>query len=147
MELLIVVAIIGILSAVGIVGFGGLLGGAKDAAATENHNRMASFMETILTQCSTKPTGSVPMGSGTYACATSITSADTVFANYLNTEFKSPMDTSRGMISGTTSTTPASGYSTLYGSGTSLYLRTAVPNPDNPSVAKQVLIKTIRRDY
>ena len=52
-ELLIVVAIIGILAAVGTAVIPGLLGGAKVKATTANHKEITNFMQIKFTQCST----------------------------------------------------------------------------------------------
>ena len=51
-ELLIVVAILGILAAVGIVSFGGFLGSAKIKATQANHKNIVNFMNAKITQCS-----------------------------------------------------------------------------------------------
>jgi len=50
-ELLIVVAIIGVLAAVGIPAYQGYIADAKVKATTENHQRMKSFMTATLTKC------------------------------------------------------------------------------------------------
>ena len=51
-ELLIVVAILGILAAVGIVSFGGFLGSAKENVVKANHSSMVKVIETELLKCS-----------------------------------------------------------------------------------------------
>ena len=43
-ELLVVVAILGILAAVGIVSFGGVLGSAKENATKANHTNAVKFL-------------------------------------------------------------------------------------------------------
>ena len=50
-ELLVVVAILGILAAVGIVSFGGFLGSAKENATKANHKNIVKFVEVQLTTC------------------------------------------------------------------------------------------------
>ena len=50
-ELLIVVAILGILAAIGIVSFGGFLGSAKENAAKANYNNFISEVSSILMKC------------------------------------------------------------------------------------------------
>ena len=50
-ELLIVVAILGILAAVGIVSFGGFLGSAKENAAKANYNNFISEVSSLLMKC------------------------------------------------------------------------------------------------
>ena len=51
-ELLIVVAILGILAGIGIVSFGGFLGSAKEKATLANHKNVVNFMNAKVTQCS-----------------------------------------------------------------------------------------------
>ena len=55
-ELLIVVAILGILAGIGIVGFGGFLGSAKEKATQANHKNVVNFMNARVTQCSIEKT-------------------------------------------------------------------------------------------
>jgi len=51
-ELLIVVAIIGILAAVGAVVIPNVLGNTKVTCAEDNHKKMVSYTKTVLTMCS-----------------------------------------------------------------------------------------------
>ena len=50
-ELLVVVAILGILAAVGIVSFGGFLGSAKEKTLLTNHNNILQFIESSILKC------------------------------------------------------------------------------------------------
>ena len=50
-ELLVVVAILGILAAVGIVSFGGFLGSAKENATKTNFNSVMKYIEMELLKC------------------------------------------------------------------------------------------------
>ena len=50
-ELLVVVAILGVLAAVGIVSFGGFLGSAKENAVKSNFNSVTKYIETELMKC------------------------------------------------------------------------------------------------
>ena len=50
-ELLVVVAILGVLAAVGIVSFGGFLGNAKENAVKTNHANMVKFTKSQLLKC------------------------------------------------------------------------------------------------
>ena len=50
-ELLIVVAILGILAAVGIVSFGGFLGSAKENASRANHKQVVQFIQASIMKC------------------------------------------------------------------------------------------------
>jgi len=66
-ELLIVVAIIGVLAAVGIPAYQGYIADAKVKAATENHLRIKSFMGASFTRCSMGGVVSLP-GVGNINC-------------------------------------------------------------------------------
>ena len=55
-ELLVVVAILGILAAVGIVSFGGFTGSAKENATKTNHKNVVSFISASILQCSFQET-------------------------------------------------------------------------------------------
>ena len=61
-ELLIVVAIIGVLAAVGIPAYQGYIADAKIKGTTENHARVKSFMAASLTQCATGQIVKLPGG-------------------------------------------------------------------------------------
>ena len=54
-ELLVVVAILGILAAVGIVSFGGFTGSAKENAVKSNHVGVVSFIESYWLKCALNP--------------------------------------------------------------------------------------------
>ena len=50
-ELLVVVAILGILAAIGIVSFGGFMGSSKENATKANHKQIVSFMQAQIIKC------------------------------------------------------------------------------------------------
>ena len=69
-ELLVVVAILGVLAAVGIVSFGGYLGSAKENATKSNFNSIMKYIETELYKCDmglkTEAYSNYLIDSGTY---------------------------------------------------------------------------------
>ena len=92
-ELLIVVAIIGVLAAVGIPAYQGYILDAKVKGTTENHGRIKSFVAASLTQCSTGKTVALPgymnltCGTRTYSTA----QLASYFTNYFTRAgFKNP---------------------------------------------------------
>mgnify|MGYP001183276639 FL=1 len=50
-ELLVVVAILGVLAAVGIVAYGGFLGNAKENASKTNHKQVVQFIQASIMKC------------------------------------------------------------------------------------------------
>jgi len=139
MELLIVVAIIGILAAVGLPQLQGLLGGSKTAATQENHSRMVSHISAVFAKCSASG-GNVTMGSGTYSCGQSTASWASYFNTYFAQEgFKNPVNTAVNAIYSYNRAVnpPSTGYTTLYGNSNYIEVRTSVPNPDNTASVKE----------
>ena len=102
-ELLIVVAILGILAAVGIVSFGGFLGSAKENATKTNHSNIISFMSAKVTQCSIDGTIKLVNTSGAsidFNCSgTAAALRDAFVANFVGSGFKNPYDTSGDVVS------------------------------------------------
>ena len=90
-ELLIVVAILGILAAVGVVSYTGFMGSAKENATKANHKNVVTWMQAEITKCqiSSSEIVLVPV---TQPCDSQTTGAKFVswFANHLDSEFKNP---------------------------------------------------------
>tara|TARA_B110000238_G_C15978017_1_gene374726 strand:- start:32 stop:514 length:483 start_codon:yes stop_codon:yes gene_type:complete len=97
-ELLIVVAILGILAAVGIVSFGGFLGSAKENATKTNHSNVVSFVTAQLTKCSLTSNLSLVNAAGTavtVACSGDASALATAFKLHFDgSQFKNPHNTS-----------------------------------------------------
>ena len=97
-ELLIVVAILGILAAVGIVSFGGFLGSAKENATKTNHSNVVSFVTAQLTKCSLTSNLSLVNAAGTavtVACSGDASALATAFKLHFDgSQFKNPHNSS-----------------------------------------------------
>ena len=122
-ELLIVVAIIGILAAVGAAVIPGLLGGAKVKATTANHKEITNFMMIKFTQCSTGDaslayTSNASGGTTTVACSTNAQGHQTALVNHLKFEnFKNPYIPAEVAAYVSTSATPPDGRTHINCSG------------------------------
>jgi len=124
-ELLIVVAIIGILAGVGVPMYNGYMATAKVKSAETNHSNIKSFVAATLTKCSTG-VSTVKLGSITRSCTASISSWDDYFRGYFNAINKNPYSTSAATSA---STSPALGQTSITSSGASLIrVRTNVGN-------------------
>ena len=88
-ELLIVVAIIGILAGVGVPMYNGYMATAKVKSAETNHSNVKSFIAATLTKCSTGVT-TVKLGSTNRACSASASSWSGYFRTYFNSLNKNP---------------------------------------------------------
>ncbi len=102
-ELLVVVAILGVLAAVGIVSFGGFLGNAKENAVKTNHNNIVSYIQSSIMKCSIGE--SSISGKNVYGYDTtldckdinqgsSITVANWFVVNFIGEKWKNPYDNS-----------------------------------------------------
>ena len=122
-ELLIVVAIIGILAAVGAAVIPGLLGGAKVKATTANHKEITNFMLIKFTQCSTGEasltyTSNATGGTTTVACSTNAQGHQAALINHLKFEnFDNPYNSSEAQAYASTSASPANGRTNINCSG------------------------------
>mgnify|MGYP001156921806 FL=1 len=122
-ELLIVVAIIGILAAVGAAVIPGLLGGAKVKATTANHKEITNFMQIKFTQCSTGEanltyTSNASGGSTTVACSTNAQGHQAALINHLKFEnFKNPHTPAEAAVYASSSASPPNGRTHLNCSG------------------------------
>lgn len=85
-ELLIVVAIIGVLAAVGMPMYNGYIASSKISAAQENHNRARDFVGASFTKCATGGTVTLK-GTGTPdLCTTADESLDDVLVAHFNAD-------------------------------------------------------------
>ena len=122
-ELLIVVAIIGILAGVGVPMYNGYMATAKVQSATTNHKNVKSFVAATLTKCST---GSqyVTLGSSNRYCNQSTSNWASYFRSYFNSINKNPYG--GGAYVTTTTSSPVRGGTGIGYSGNRIWLRTNI---------------------
>ena len=133
-ELLIVVAIIGILAGVGVPMYNGYMATAKVQSATTNHKNVKSFVAATLTKCST---GSqyVTLGSINRYCNQNASTWASYFITYFNSINKNPYGKNvfNGTDSATSSGGPRLGLTGIGSSGNRIAIRTNVANESGGS--------------
>jgi len=133
-ELLIVVAIIGILAGVGVPMYNGYMATAKVQSATTNHKNVKSFVAATLTKCST---GSqyVTLGSSNRYCNQNASTWAGYFITYFNSITKNPYGKNifNGTDSATSSGGPRLGLTGIGSSGNRIAIRTNIGNESGGS--------------
>ena len=109
-ELLIVVAIIGILAGVGIPMYNGYMANARVESANTNHNNVRSFIAATLTRCSSGA-ATVNINNANVACTEA--ALPTAFETYFNVINNNPYDSSAGAVSIKLTGSPALGETSL----------------------------------
>ena len=124
-ELLIVVAIIGILAGVGVPMYNGYMATAKVQSSATNHANVKSFVSATLTKCSAGST-TVTLGSTARYCNQSASAWASYFRTYFNSINKNPYG--GGAYVTTTSSSPVKGATGIGYSGNRIWLRTNIGN-------------------
>ena len=122
-ELLIVVAIIGILAGVGVPMYNGYMATAKIQSSATNHANVKSFVSATLTKCSAGSTY-VMLGSYNRQCSQSTSAWASYFRTYFNSLNKNPY--TPNVASTTSSTNIPKGGTMLSYSGNRIVLRTNI---------------------
>jgi len=125
MELLIVVAIIGILAAVGIPMYQGYMGTAKVNATKENHARVKSYIAATFAKCSAGSSTVQLPGYAAPSCSGNAAYWDNYFVSYFNSYagFKNPHNSAAAAVVNSNGN-PSLGNTNIYGSGNTMYIRT-----------------------
>ena len=114
-ELLVVVAIIGILAAAGVVAYNGFIENAKVSSTKANHANIVKFLGSKFTSCSTGNTEIKWKINATsergYACTYQAAQIASIIVNHFKYDnFKNPYDTTRNAVIRSGSTRPNIGY-------------------------------------
>ena len=127
-ELLIVVAILGILAAVGIVSFGGFLGSSKEKATQANHKNIVNFISAKVTQCSIDGSIQLVNASGasvTFNCSgTTAAMRDAFVANFKGSGFKNPHNPAVDAVNTNNSCGSVLGVTDMYADGSTIVINT-----------------------
>jgi len=120
-ELLIVVAIIGVLTAVGIPMFQGFISTAKVNASKENHTRARDMVASSLTKCATGVSNTLTLkkdklgGTTAYACTSTVDQWATAFVlHFVSDDWKNPHDTTKNCCEVNNGTPKFSGQPNTY---------------------------------
>jgi type IV pilus assembly protein PilA len=143
-ELLIVVAIIGVLAAVGIPAYQGYILDAKVKSSIENHARIKSFMAASLTQCATGKIVKLPGYTNVDCRNRSYNSSNwrNWFIGYFSSAgFKNPHSTAQRAVE--SCSTSIKGRTCLQASGSNIYVRTYPGDPNNSNSRGALLTNTI----
>jgi len=111
-ELLVVVAIIGILAAAGVVAYNGFMANAKVSSSKANHNGIVKFLASNFTGCSTgnpsiSYTQSANGSKRSVSCSTQLTQHEIFMEKHFEFEnFKNPYVTSYNAVLRSSSTPP-----------------------------------------
>ena len=144
-ELLVTIAIIGILSAVGIPIYQGYQANAKIASTKENHNRIKSFIASELTKCSTGTTSNLSLkdsagASAAVDCSSSAANFSTAFINHFSGDgWKNPYDSSEAAVVAGGSV--IKGRTSIAASGDDIELKTQSDGTITSQVSASILVE------
>ena len=130
-ELLIVVAIIGILAGVGIPMYNWYMAKARIESTKTNHSNIKSFIAASFTKCSA---GSTDMTLGTVTVKCNDGQVDNKMRDYFNSISENPHNSSKDAVDVSTSSTPALGVSHLNMSGNTMTIITNIGDEDGGNV-------------
>ena len=123
-ELLIVVAIIGILAGVGVPMYNGYMATAKVKSTQTNHANTTSFVAASLTKCATG-VEKVTLGSTSRLCSATTDAWAKYFAAYFNGINKNPYSSGTAAVIYSTAN-PAKGSTSINGNGNLVRVKTNV---------------------
>ena len=146
-ELLVVVAIIGILAAAGVVAYNGFIENAKVSSTKANHANIVKFLGSKFTSCSTgnseikwKINATSERG---YACTYQAAQIASIIVNHFKYDnFKNPYDTTRDAVVRTSSSRPNIGYTNFNCSSNTCTVYTQVgPTTSTNTILSSTVVK------
>jgi type IV pilus assembly protein PilA len=146
-ELLVVVAIIGILAAAGVVAYNGFIENAKVSSTKANHANIVKFLGSKFTSCSTGNTEIKWKINATsergYACTYQAAQIASIIVNHFKYDnFKNPYDTTRDAVVRTSSSRPNIGYTNFNCSANTCTVYTQVgPTTSTNTILSSTVVK------
>ena len=146
-ELLVVVAIIGILAAAGVVAYNGFIENAKVSSTKANHANIVKFLGSKFTSCSTgnseikwKINATSERG---YACTYQAAQIASIIVNHFKYDnFKNPYATTRDAVVRSSSTRPGIGYTNFNCSSNTCTVYTQVgPSTSTTTILSSTVVK------
>lgn len=137
-ELLIVVALLGILSAIAIPQYQGYQTQTRVNASKANHERIVSLVQSTFSNCSAG-SSSIPLGTNTTDCTETASTFASDIETYLeNKNLKNPYDSTQdALFVGTASTNLGTTYLTVSGS---------IVTITTPASSTETLLETIVKE-
>ena len=146
-ELLVVVAIIGILAAAGVVAYNGFIENAKVSSSKANHANIVKFLGSKFTSCSTGNNAMQWKINATstrdYSCTLQAAQIAGIIVNHFKYDnFKNPYDTKRDAVVRSGSSRPNIGYTNFNCSGNTCTVYTQYgPTTSTSTILSSTIVK------
>ena len=152
-ELLVVVAIIGILASVGVVAYNGFIGNAKVKSTQSNHAAVVKWISSQFATCSTGASNITYKATATtttdISCQSTAADHGAAIDTHFNLEgFNNPHDTAQRAVWYLNNPTPLVGYTTFWctGNNCQFYTNTGAVDDDGNPTADSLLTASITKE-